>query len=230
MIIPDGGLCEFGDSSLSSSFSLRGLELTEKFFHALSCSKSSVLLFLRRLPSIMVSFSSLLHSSALILSLVRSHIYLPSSCVDQEDGSQWLKMLDDSHANSYPAVKQMCHNEYMVIDVNEDPNVAEYFSSYTNWHYAISGPEIMDSGNWESWWLPSAQYLDDGVGGSPHSQEYFQFVISPDCSSCDLDNNVDNNVYSLFSDDNSGERTAYYMTGHVLYDYNGECIRKNCVI
>merc|ERR1719242_962247 len=77
----------------------------------------------------------------------------------------------------------------MVIDVNEDPNVEDYFSSFTSWHYAVSGPEMMDHRNWESWWLPSAEWLPNGIGGDEESEEYFQFAISPDCSTCELTNN-----------------------------------------
>merc|ERR1719242_1317774 len=61
--------------------------------------------------------------------------------------------------------------------------------------------------------LPSASYIDEGVGGSKDVEEYFQFAISPDCSTCDLDSNVANNPYAMFNDDTSSERTAYYMTG-----------------
>merc|ERR1719242_2296283 len=104
----------------------------------------------------------------------------------------------------------------MVIDVNEDPNVEDYFSSFTSWHYAVSGPEMMDHSNWESWWLPSAEWLPNGIGGDEDSEEYFQFAISPDCSTCELTNNLEDNVYSLFNDDVSGERTSYYMTGTIF--------------
>ncbi len=153
----------------------------------------------------------LLPNIALLQSL-RGEVYLPSSCVGQDDGYQWLKLLDDNSA-----VRQMCSNDFMVIDVNEDPNVADYFSSYTSWHYALSGPELMDFGNWEEWWLPSAQFLGEGIGGNESAHEYFQFAISPDCSTCDLDNNIENNAYSYFNDDSSGERTAYYMTGYLFF-------------
>ena len=51
-------------------------------------------------------------------------------------------------------------------------------------------------------------------------EEYWQFAISPDCNSCDLDNNNENNAYRVFNDDASFERTAYYMTGTVLCDFH----------
>ena len=73
----------------------------------------------------------------------------------------------------------------------------------------------MDTANWENWWLPSAQYLETV---DDENTDYFQFAISPDCNTCDLDNNIENNVYSLFNDDTSGDRTGYYMTGYVPSD------------
>ena len=84
----------------------------------------------------------------------------------------------------------------------------EYFSSFDDWHYALSGPTAMDSANWEEWWLPSARFLDDD-----RNEEYFHFAIAPDCGSCDTANNMENNVYSIWNDDEYGDRTAYYMNG-----------------
>lgn len=72
------------------------------------------------------------------ISATSDDITLPASCVGQEDGYQWLKPLD---GDDYPAIKQKCHNEYMMIDLNYDPNVQDYFSSYTTWHYALSGTQ-----------------------------------------------------------------------------------------
>ena len=64
-----------------------------------------------------------------------SEVHLPSTCVGQENGLHWLKLLP----NEFPAIRQKCDNDYMIIDVNEDPNVVGYFSSYTTWHYALAG-------------------------------------------------------------------------------------------
>ena len=61
---------------------------------------------------------SLLVAARLTNSESESAVSLPSSCVDQEDGYQWLKLLD---GDEYPAVHQLCSNEFMVIDANEDP-------------------------------------------------------------------------------------------------------------
>lgn len=135
---------------------------------------------------------------------------LPSSCVGQQDGYRWLKLLD---GDEYPAVHQLCSNGMMVIDVNEDPNVKAYFSSFVDWHYALSGTDIMDTANWEEWWLPSAQFLDSVDG---ENEEYFRFAIAPDCGSCDTANNLENNEYALWNDDEYGDRTAYYMNGKML--------------
>ena len=65
-----------------------------------------------------------------------SWIKLPSSCIGQSDGYQWLKPLD---GDTYPPIHQKCDGEMMVIDVSHDPKVELYFSSFTQWHYAISG-------------------------------------------------------------------------------------------
>merc|ERR1719410_1550269 len=81
----------------------------------------------------------------------------PSSCVGQADGYQWLKPLD---GEQYPIIHQKCDNEFMIIDLNEDPNVEDYFSSYTTWHYALGGSDSMDGANWEEWWLPNKQFLE----------------------------------------------------------------------
>ena len=99
----------------------------------------------------------------------------------------------------------------MVIDVNEDSNVEEYFSSFQKWHLALGGPVQMDYANWEQWWLPNAQFTDNG---NANDTEYFQYAISEDCSSCSLDNNKDSD-YTIFNEDYyaNADRTAYYMTG-----------------
>ena len=113
-----------------------------------------------------------------------SVVLLPSSCVGREDDHRWLTPYD---GEEFPAVHQFCCNEFMVIDVAEDTNVAAYFSSFTAWHYALSGPTAMDSANWEQWWLPSACFLaEDGRDG-----EYFQFAIAPEYDSCAAANDRD---------------------------------------
>ena len=68
---------------------------------------------------------------------IASSTKFPSSCIGQEDGYQWIKPLDGG--DEFPLIYQQCSNEYMIIDINEDPNVEKYFSSYAQWHYALSG-------------------------------------------------------------------------------------------
>ena len=153
------------------------------------------------------------------LTITRSDIALPSSCLGQPNGYQWLKLLDGSE---YPAVHQKCHSEYMVIDLNEDPNVESYFSSHSTWHYALSGPDQMDTANWERWWLPSARSMEQ------FDDEYYRFVISPDCNSCDETQNTEQNAYSIFNNDTFGDRTAYYMTGTMFGCLAMHRVLKDC--
>lgn len=78
----------------------------------------------------------------------------------------------------------------------------------------------MDPANWEDWWLPNAQFLeshgDQGAADSSpvDQEEYFSYILSPECSSCDLVNNgYPNNLYYLSNDDTYGDRTAYVLCG-----------------
>merc|ERR1719361_1169924 len=87
----------------------------------------------------------------------KDSVSLPSSCVGADDGYQWMKLLE---GDEYPAVHQLCDNEYMVLDINEDSNIVDYFSSYTKWHHSLGGPLQMDNGNWEEWWLPNSRFLN----------------------------------------------------------------------
>ena len=121
--------------------------------------------------------------------------------------------MDDTDDTIYPAVFQKCSNEFMVIDVNEDSNVKDYFTSFQNWHYALGGPVQMDYSNWEQWWLPNAQFSDT-ESANENDGEYFQYAISEDCSTCSLDNNKDSD-YTVLNEDYyaDADRTAYYMTG-----------------
>jgi len=149
----------------------------------------------------------------LLLTIALSEVNLPSSCLGQEDGMHWLKLMEPER---FPAVRQKCDNQYMIIDVNGDPNVAGYFSSFDTWHYALSGPKQMDWSNWEEWWLPNADFLRtqglDSRTDFAHDA-YYRYTISEDCSSCEVANNWEKNLYSYDNDDAYGDRTAYYMTG-----------------
>ena len=259
-------------------------------------------------------------------------VEFPASCLGQEDGYQWLKPLE---GEEHPPINQKCVSEYMVIDVDRDQNVQHYFSSFDSWHYALRGPALEDSVNWEEWWLPNALFLDDhndidlkaqidsisaddvhdddeeedtasfgtteeqeddreevedilvrvrsklkvqkleklkaeqqlskrrmspltahhilkplalnsksneiaidtvdssdggkasgdvapsggnskksgsSSSGQSAQSEYFSYILSPDCSSCDLVENTERNEFWWSNDDEYGDRTAYYMT------------------
>ena len=76
--------------------------------------------------------------------------------------------------------------------------------------HSVSGPELSDGANWEEWWLPNAKFLEFDT---EHDDEYFSYIISPDCSSCDVANNIEENPISFFNTDTFGDRTGYHMTG-----------------
>eukprot|EP01084_Bolivina_argentea_P063665 116200_1 len=130
-----------------------------------------------------------------LILVAQSSVELPSSCLDQSNGYHWLKPLDSTE---YPPIYQKCDNEYMIIDLNRDQNARHYFSSYDTWHYAISGPSQMDPSNWEQWWLPNQYYLNTP---SDDVDTYYTYILSPDCNSCDISSNNEQNPYSMSNDD-----------------------------
>ena len=232
-----------------------------------------------------------------LLSVGDGFVEFPASCIGVEDGYQWLKPLE---GEEHPPINQKCVGEYMVIDVDRDQNVQHYFSSFDSWHYALRGPAIEDSVNWEEWWLPNALFLDaqkepnhialcaqiegddaeeaaqeevddilvrarsklkvlqfeqskmeqlaaeqqqqqsarsqltahhlltplalnsksapteDEAVGVGDGDEYFSYILSADCSSCDVAENVERNELRWSNDDESGDRTAYYMTSSMF--------------
>jgi len=153
---------------------------------------------------------------------IQSQVSLPSSCLGTNNGYQWMKLLD---GDEYPAVHQLCDNEYMVIDINEDPNVADYFASYTTWHHSLGGDEVSSGRRWEEWWLPNAQFLDTQ---SDEDDEYFSYTISPDCSSCSVSNNLEDNYLSPWNTDTYGDRTAYHMTATIFGCLTMQKQEKDC--
>ena len=241
-----------------------------------------------------------------LLDVGSGFVEFPASCLGQEDGYQWLKPLE---GDEHPPINQKCVNEYMVIDLERDQNVQHYFSSFDSWHYALRGPALEDSVNWEEWWLPNAQLLDDdnaiitslsaqieeeapseqteeenrliesddddnessddnesgkeevedvmvrvrskmkvqkleaqkaeqqqfqilhkhhilkplalsssknAISNSAKQSEYFSYILSPDCTSCDVVDNMERNELSWSNDDEYGDRTAYYMTSSMF--------------
>jgi len=161
--------------------------------------------------------------AAFCLGAYSETVELPSSCLGQEDGYTWLKLLDGAE---YPLVHQKCQNEHLIIDVAHDPSVKQYFSSWDAWHTALGGPEMMDFANWEQWWTPNARFLD-----TPTSQdEFFSYIISPQCDVCDLRANSELNPYAWSNSDNSTNtsRTAYYMTGTMFTCLHRSKAMKDC--
>lgn len=69
-----------------------------------------------------------------------------------------------------------------------------------------------DHSNWENWWVPNTITGDQGEVSS----NYWKYVISPDCSSCALENNDELNKMSLMNTDEYGDRTAYTMTAEMF--------------
>ena len=81
-----------------------------------------------------------------------------------------------------------------------------------------SGPKQMDWSNWEEWWLPNKQFMDQNGLDSRTDyvhEEHYSYTISPDCNSCSLENNWENNLYSYDNDDEYGDRTGYVPSDHV---------------
>ncbi len=83
----------------------------------------------------------------------------------------------------------------------------------------------MDLSKWEEWFLPNADFLDfqDSLSAEDSLRdEFFSYIVSPDCSSCDLSNNAENNIYDFLNDDrdDSSLRTAYHMTS-TMYGCQG---------
>ena len=113
---------------------------------------------------------------------------IPRSCINLNDGYHWLKLLDDTNDTIYPIINQKCSNGYIIIDVNHDSNVKEYFTSFEMYHYALGGPNQMDGVNWESWFI---------LNGN-------KYIISPKCDICN-ENNMELNPHGIL--------TSYYMTG-----------------
>ena len=120
-------------------------------------------------------------------------ISLSNSCVGKEDGEYWLQLSVSEDETYYP-VRLQCSNEQIIIDLNKDINLRDYFSSFEKWHYAIGGPANSDAVTWEDWFLPHNEHNDDA-----------SYYISPDCNSCET-----NHARQVFED-----KTAYFMTGNL---------------
>eukprot|EP01083_Nonionella_stella_P067359 178121_1 len=105
---------------------------------------------------------------------------VPNSCIAQSDTDNLLvKPIDD---DDYPSLNVKCSNEFMIIDINKDENWLQYFTSSRLYHYAVYGPVRDEHSNWNEWLIPSMS----------------QFLVSPDCSTCDVDSEL-NSIYKYES-------------------------------
>ena len=149
---------------------------------------------------------------------------LENSCVGKPNGYHYLKLADqrtvssfastlahsdDSSQNynnkKYPVVRVKCDNEYIILNLHQEPELREYFTSFLKWQSFVSGPSNTHVVNWEQWYLPNEelnkdeQELDEYIG----KQSATSYIISPDCSSCDIKNH--RQIHN--------ENTVYMMTG-----------------
>merc|ERR1711878_171934 len=79
------------------------------------------------------------------ISTANDTIDIPTSCIGLKDGIYQLKLLE---GDEYPLVSTKCSNEYMIIDINRDPQWKQYFTSFDQWHYQIGGPGKNDPVNY----------------------------------------------------------------------------------
>ena len=112
-----------------------------------------------------------------------------SDCIGLSDGSYTFQFSSDG-----PLVNLDCSNEYVILNVNKDDKIKEYFTSFEKWHYAIGGPKKSDPVNWNQWFKPNN---NDNDG---------KFLISPQCDVCDKNNEIQ--VYD--------EKSSYWMTANML--------------
>jgi len=95
------------------------------------------------------------HLLAISLSLVQVFSdtqLIPNSCVDLEDGEQFIKMLD---GDDYPVTKVKCSNGYAMLDYSLDTDIASYFTSFLKWHHKIAGASQTDHVNLQEWFVPN---------------------------------------------------------------------------
>ena len=98
----------------------------------------------------MYRMDDLLVFKILITSSAECHIsggLLPNGCIGQEDGACWRLLGDqDDH---YMPVCSGCSNEYVIINLNKDSNLAKYFTTFEMWHYKNADPSNNNLIHWE---------------------------------------------------------------------------------
>eukprot|EP00485_Elphidium_margaritaceum_P019055 CAMPEP_0202726258 /NCGR_PEP_ID=MMETSP1385-20130828/184520_1 /ASSEMBLY_ACC=CAM_ASM_000861 /TAXON_ID=933848 /ORGANISM="Elphidium margaritaceum" /LENGTH=996 /DNA_ID=CAMNT_0049392475 /DNA_START=97 /DNA_END=3086 /DNA_ORIENTATION=+ len=112
-------------------------------------------------------------------------VSVPNSCVGKDDSDDTIVKLADGQ--SFPLVRTKCRNEFMIVDMHHDASWEDYFVSMRQYHYNLMGPSKDDHVNWQEWMTVPQD----------------EFLISPDCNSCDADFEL-NGKYK--------RQSAYYMT------------------
>lgn len=116
-----------------------------------------------------------------------------NTCRGKEDGEIiQVKLMADEGDTEYPIINVECNNDYMILNYATDNNIKEYFTSWERYYNAIYGPILGDQSNWEEWFLPTSII---------ENRDNFNLIISPDCKTCDAENEIQT----------SSTKTAYYM-------------------
>jgi len=106
-----------------------------------------------------------------------------------------------------PIVRVKCSNGYIVLNLQEEPELRHYFTSFLKWQPFVSGPSNTHVINWEQWYLPNEetheQSDEDEQKEEDKTEQGTSYIISPDCSVCDEEH------YRQIH----GTNTVYMMTG-----------------
>ena len=111
-----------------------------------------------------------------------------SDCIGLSDGTYTFELSPDG-----PLINLDCSNEYMILNIDKDSQLIEYFTSFEKWHYAIGGPKKSNPVNWYQWFKPN------------NNNKNGKFLISPQCDVC-----LENDQSQVYN-----EKTSYWMTGNI---------------
>ena len=125
----------------------------------------------------------------------KSFAKLSNNCVGKPDGEYWLQLSDES--SDYVPVHIECSNGFMIIDVSKDNSLVDYFSSFEDWHYQMSGPSTTNPVTWEEWFLPLQNNNES------------EYLLSPDCNVCN-----DKLAIQIYD-----KKSTYWMSGNLAKIY-----------
>lgn len=134
---------------------------------------------------------------------------LPSACNLLSNGWHYIlpfnqetmqKLTSNKIQNAVP-IYVYCYNGYTIINLNEDQNIGQYFSSTHAYLESASGPDLNDHVSWEQWWLPSLNIMLDNNNEMKPNKTISWSVTETDCTKCLSENDLE-----------YGSQTAYYMT------------------